>query len=181
MAESRDSYLEITLRLLPGTLGELLRQLGTAMGGGTAAPAAETAVPIGAEESGSFEEERFEQLRRQEAQPPAAAAEKLDGTMVAEPPAQRERAAWEAVSLPQRQEREPEGVRYDWKETVLSAPAERERQMGEAAAPEGPVHLQMETVRREAGAAAAETADAERISAVYERDARRYDGAFPLY
>ncbi len=180
MAESRDSYLEITLRLLPGTLGELLRQLGTAMGGGTAAPAAETAVPIGAEESGSFEEERFEQLRRQEAQAPATGADVVQ-TMAAQPPRRRERTAWEAVSLPQRQEREPEGARYAWKETVPAAPAEQERQTGEAAAPEGPVHLQMETVRREAGAAAAETADAERLSAVYERDARRYDGAFPLY
>ena len=181
MAERRDDYVEITLRLLPGTLGELMRQLGAAMGGGTAAPAAETSVPMGTEESGSFEEERFRALQRQETEPSVAAAEELDRPMGAELPAQQERAAWEAVSLPQRQEREPEGVRYDWKETVLSAPAERERQMGEAAAPEGPVHLQMETVSREAGAAAAETADAERISAVYERDARRYDGAFPLY
>lgn len=181
MAERRDDYVEITLRLLPGTLGELMRQLGAAMGGGTAAPAAETSVPMGTEESGSFEEERFRELQRQETEPPVAAAEELDRPMGAELPAQQERAVWEAAPLPQRQEREMEESRYDWRETVVADPAEQERQAGEAAAPEGPVRIQMETIRRETGVTATETADPAELSAVYERDARRYDGAFPLY
>ena len=74
-----------------------------------------------------------------------------------------------------------EESRYDWRETVVAAPADQERQTGEAAAPEGPVRIQMETIRRETGVTATETADPAELSAVYERDARRYDGAFPLY
>ena len=33
----------------------------------------------------------------------------------------------------------------------MAAPADQERQTGEAAAPEGPVRIQMETIRREEG------------------------------
>ena len=168
----QERWLEITLRLPAGELGPLLRSLA----GGAAEAGAPREDEAGAETSRAFRTERFEALRRreEEAVPPegrresAPPAEESDQEgPEAEPPAE---SAPGAV-------RRARGSRLDGAGPYLFRLEEGEtgetdhgRSAASARLPERPE-----------GSGTGSGAEARQLSDAWERDARRYDGAFPRY
>ena len=169
--------VEITFRLTPETLASLLSALGTALTGGK-----EPAAPAGSGENASFDWQRFLAMAgggTAEGEAPSAPENRDDPET--EEPAVLQR---EETERPRRApDASPEAPTEKQRRPVSDEESEALLPRTETAAPD------MEALRQGQWTEMEHTPpsvgptknDDRRLSAVYERDARRYDGGFALY
>ena len=167
--------VEITFRLTPETLASLLSALGTALTGGK-----EPAAPAGSGENESFDWQRFLTMAGA-----AAEGEAPSATPDGDDPETEETAILqrEETERPQHDpdisvEAPTEGQRQPVSDEETELLPRTETAVSDVEALRQTQWMEPEHTPPSVGST---KNDDRRLSAVYERDARRYDGGFALY